>query len=203
MPNPGNALLIVDVQNDFCPGGALEVGSGDQVVPVLNTYARLFEKGGCSVFASRDWHPSRTTHFRDFGGDWPAHCVQGTRGAAFHPKLKLPPGAMIISKGMDPEKDSYSAFQGFDEKYVPFPQVLIRAGVTALFAGGLATDYCVKQSCLDAVRHGLAVYLLADAVRGVDLKPEDSRKAIEDMTRAGVKSVNLKDVKAILAKDTQ
>ncbi|MFN3974245.1 MAG: isochorismatase family protein, partial [Dehalococcoidia bacterium] len=113
---PDVALLVVDVQNDFCPGGALPVPRGDSVVPVLNTYIALFQRLGYPVIASRDWHPPQTRHFKPFGGVWPVHCVQGTWGAQFHPNLRLPPDVLIVSKGMDPEQDSYTAFDGIDEQ---------------------------------------------------------------------------------------
>ena len=105
------ALLIVDVQNDFCPGGALAVPQGDSIVAAINKYIRIFAKRKLPIFASRDWHPVRTRHFRDFGGEWPAHCVQNTKGAQFHPKLRLPKDAVLLYKGMSPEEDSYSVFQ--------------------------------------------------------------------------------------------
>ncbi|MCM8792549.1 MAG: isochorismatase family protein, partial [Candidatus Omnitrophica bacterium] len=106
------ALLIVDLQNDFCPGGRLAVPRGDKIVPIINKYIKLFSKNKLPIFASRDWHPKRTTHFKKFGGLWPVHCVQNTKGAQFHPKLRLPQETIIISKGMSPQKDSYSAFDG-------------------------------------------------------------------------------------------
>lgn len=190
----GQALLIVDVQNDFCPGGALAVAEGDRVVPVLNQYIALFSRDHLPVFASRDWHPARTSHFKDFGGAWPVHCVQNTRGAAFHSKLKLPPQAVIISKGMDPDKDSYSAFQAFDQKGRPFLSVLKELKVEELLIGGLATDYCVKASVLDALAH-VKVDLLMDAIRGVNLNPEDSTKAVEEMIAKGARQRTLEDLR--------
>jgi len=118
------ALLIIDVQNDFCPGGALAVPEGDKIVPVLNRYIELFLSKGLPIFASRDWHPEKTKHFKDFGGLWPKHCIQKTRGAEFHPGLKLPDKIIILSKGMDPEKDSYSVFQGADSQGKSFLNLL-------------------------------------------------------------------------------
>src|SRR5919199_6449983 len=107
---PGDALLLVDPQNDFCPGGSLPVAEGDQVMPVLSSWAAAAADSGVPVFVSRDWHPARTTHFKEFGGVWPAHCVQGTHGAEFHPDLHLPAAAMVVSKGMGETEDAYSAF---------------------------------------------------------------------------------------------
>lgn len=187
-----SALLIVDVQNDFCAGGSLEVPGGDEVVPVLNRYIEKFSRAGRPILASRDWHPEKTTHFEAYGGPWPPHCVQGTKGAEFHPDLKLPEGAIIISKGTEYDADSYSAFQGRDEKGRPLATVLRDLGVEHLYVGGLATDYCVKHSVLDALKNGFHVTLLEDAIRGVDEKA--SREAIAAMERAGAKKATLKDL---------
>lgn len=183
---PKSALLIVDVQNDFIPGGALPVPEGDRVVPVINEYARQFHAAGRPIFASRDWHPPVTRHFKEHGGVWPVHCVQGTRGAEFHPDLALPPETIVVSKGMDPNEDSYSAFDGRDEQGRDLATLLRERGVEHLYVAGLATDYCVKHTALDARRLGFRVTLLADAVRGVDVQPGDSERAIEEMRQAGV-----------------
>ena len=188
-PESDSALLLVDVQNDFCPGGSLPVADGDKVVPVLNRYASRFQAADRPIFASRDWHPARTTHFKEHGGVWPAHCVQGTRGADFHPDLSLPAEAIVVSKGMGPEEDSYSAFEARDEDGRPLAQLLADRGVRRLYVGGLATDYCVKHSTLDARRFGFEVVLLGDAIRGVDVEPGDSERAIEEMRAAGSRVV--------------
>lgn len=187
-----SALLIIDVQNDFCAGGSLAVPGGDEVVPVLDQYIEKFSRAGRPIIASRDWHPPKTTHFREYGGPWPPHCVQGTKGAEFHPDLKLPEGAIIISKGTEYDADSYSAFQGTDEKGRPLATVLRDLGVEHLYVGGLATDYCVKHSVLDALKNGFRVTLLEDAIRGVDEKA--SQEAIAAMERAGAKKATLKDL---------
>lgn len=197
--NKDSALLIVDVQNDFCPGGQLAVPGGDAVVPALNRYLDLFRARGLPVFASRDWHPPTTTHFRDYGGIWPVHCVRGTEGARFHPLLALPCDAIIISKGMDAARDDYSAFQGVTEGGVPFPVVLKEMGISKLYVGGLATDYCVKESVLEGLRHGLSVTLLEDAVRGVELRPGDSSKAVAAMTSAGARPATLATIAKLLS----
>lgn len=189
------ALLIVDVQNDFCPGGALAVPGGDKIVPALNRYIKIFSKDKLPIFASRDWHPKKTRHFKKFGGIWPVHCVQSSKGADFHPKLKVPKEAIILSKGMGPEKDNYSAFQAEDMHGQPFLNLLKILGIEELYVGGLATDYCVKSSVLDALRNGFKVKLLMDAIKGVDLKPDDSKKAIREMQRQDVKEITLRDIK--------
>lgn len=178
------ALVIIDVQNDFCPGGALAVPEGDAVAPVLSEYARQFAARGEPVFASRDWHPEITRHFRDHGGDWPVHCVQGSPGAAFHPDLRLPPGTVVVTKGDDPDGDGYSAFQAHHRGKL-LPDLLRDRGITDLYVGGLATDYCVKATVLAGLAAGIRTTLLIDASRGVNLRPHDSEEAIEAMVRAG------------------
>lgn len=183
------ALLVVDVQNDFCPGGALAVKDGDRVVPVLNRYISKFLEKGCPVFVSRDWHPSQTTHFKEHGGPWPVHCVAKTPGAAFHPDLAVGKDTVVISKGMDPRQDSYSAFHGVDASGRPFLALLRDRGVEELFVGGLATDYCVKSSVLDALNNGLRTFLLRDGIRGVDLQPSDSDEAVAAMIAAGAREI--------------
>lgn len=185
------ALILIDVQNDFCPGGALAVPEGDRVVPVLNNYIEMFSKKNLPLFATRDWHPEHTSHFASGGGRWPGHCVQGTKGAEFHPGLKLPEDAVIISKGMDPRSDSYSCFQGYSPDGKDFLTLLREFKIEELYIGGLATDYCVKASILDALKNGFRVKLLADAIRGVDINPGDSDKAIEGMICAGAEYYRL------------
>lgn len=179
------ALLIVDVQNDFCPGGALAVPGGDRVVGPLNRAAGCFADAGLPVLASRDWHPPVTRHFREYGGVWPPHCVQDSPGAAFHPSLLLPEGTVVITKGSDPAMDAYSAFDGRDREGRLLGEVLASRQVQHLFVGGLATDYCILSSVLDARRAGLEVTVLTDAVAGVDVAEGDSKKALEEMRKAG------------------
>lgn len=191
-----SALLIVDVQNDFCPGGGLPVPEGDRVVPILNHYIALFRERKLRIFASRDWHPATTSHFRDYGGIWPVHCVQGSEGAQFHRDLALPEDVIVISKGMDPSRDDYSAFQAVTDDGVHFPELLNKLGIVKLYVGGLATDYCVKESVLDGLRHGLTVVLLEDAVRGVDLRRGDSATAMDEMATAGAERMNFSKLQA-------
>lgn len=188
------ALLIVDVQGDFCPGGALPVPEGDQVVPVLNRAIERFRQAGALVVASRDWHPERSTHFAAYGGRWPVHCVQGTEGAAFHPDLKLPADAIVVSKGMGEDEDGYSAFEARTEDGVPLEDVLRNRGVRRLVVGGLATDYCVRASVLGALERGFEVLVLQDAIRGVDVQPGDSQRAIAEMQEKGARLVSLEEV---------
>lgn len=191
------ALLIVDVQNDFTPGGALAVTEGDQVVPLLSDLAARFAARGYPVYASRDWHPADSRHFQQYGGTWPVHCVQGTPGAAFHPALRLPPNTPVISAGMSRDDEGYSAFEGRTAEDEPFAERLRRDNVDHLYVGGLATDYCVRASVLDALRHGLTVTLLTDASRGVNLQPGDAERAIEEVRAAGAELATTADVKLL------
>ena len=179
------ALVIVDVQNDFCPGGTLAVADGDRVVAPLARLATRFAAAGLPVFASRDWHPPDTAHFQDAGGPWPVHCVRDTPGAELHPDLVLPPEAVILSKGVDPQADGYSAFEARDEAGRDLVELLRAAGVDHLLVGGLATDYCVRATVLAALARGLRVSLLTDAVAGVNVQPGDADRAIEEMVAAG------------------
>ncbi len=186
---PSKALLVVDVQNDFCPGGALGIRGGDRIIPILNRYIKFFETERLPIFLTRDWHPRVTRHFQQFGGVWPVHCIQGGLGAQFHPELQLPREALVMSKGMDPEEDSYSAFHSTDSSGMLLANLLDDLGVEQIYIGGLATDYCVKYSALDAIKNGLDVYILADAIAGVNLQPEDSDLAMEEMVRCGAKII--------------
>ncbi len=180
------ALLVVDVQNDFCPGGALAVRDGDTIIPRVNRAIELFLRRGFPVLATRDWHPAVTKHFKEYGGAWPPHCVQGTKGARFHSKLELPKDVVVLSKGMDPEQDSYSGFQALNPAGRDLESVIRDLGVDEVFLCGLATDYCVRATALDATRRGIRIRVLEDAIKGVDLKPGDSEAAIHDMRAAGV-----------------
>lgn len=188
------ALLVVDVQNDFCPGGALPVPKGDKVVPVLNRAIERLQRAGAPVIASRDWHPEKSTHFAPYGGQWPVHCVQNTPGAQLHPDLRLPEGAIVVSKGMGENEDAYSAFDARTEDGKPLEDLLKERGIKRLVVGGLATDYCVRASVLGALERGLEVLVLRDAVRGVDVQPGDSAKALEEMQSKGAKLVALEEV---------
>ncbi len=179
------ALLIVDVQNDFCAGGALEVADGDAVVPVVNRLARVVVERGGLVFASRDWHPRDTRHFAVNGGMWPVHCVAGTPGAQFHPGLDLPQTAGIVTTGDTVDEDGYSAFTGHLPNGERLADALRARGVRRLLVAGLATDYCVRQSVLDARREGLDVVVVEDGVRAVDALAGDGVRALQDMVAAG------------------
>jgi nicotinamidase/pyrazinamidase len=191
MPTTRDAILIVDVQNDFCPGGALPVPRGDEVVPVLNEYIRSFTEAGAPVFASRDWHPAETRHFKAWGGPWPPHCVGGAPGAQFHPDLALAENAVIISKGMDPIDHGYSAFDGVDAQGRSLAFSLHAHGIERIYMGGLATDYCIRASVLDACARGFEVVLLLDAMRGIDVIAGDVQRALDEMEQAGAHTATL------------
>jgi nicotinamidase/pyrazinamidase len=191
-----DALVVVDLQNDFCPGGALAVRDGDAIVPVVNRYLDRFGEAGAPVFLTRDWHPAVTAHFQAYGGVWPPHCVQGTPGAVFHPGLAPPAEAVIVSKGMDPEQDAYSAFQAEDPSGRRLPTILKERGIRRLYVGGLATDYCVRATVLDALRDGFEVVVLTDAIGAVDLAPGDGARAIDEIRGAGGRLATLSEVGA-------
>lgn len=185
-PQQGDALLVTDIQNDFLPGGSLAVQRGDEVVPLLNRYIDIFVARKLPVFATRDWHPAHHCSFREQGGPWPPHCVAGTRGAEFAAALLLPLTAVIISKATTPEQDAYSSFLGTD-----LQRKLRDAGVKRLFIGGLTTDYCILNSTRDALQHGFQVFVLADAIRAVDVQPGDGARAVEEMVRQGAQCITL------------
>jgi nicotinamidase/pyrazinamidase len=185
--NTKQALIVVDVQNDFCPGGTLAVPHGDEVVAPLNQLIDEFLERGDPVYKSRDWHPRTTKHFAAYGGTWPVHCVQNTRGAQFHSALRDDPRITVISKGMG-ETDGYSAF---DETELGAD--LNKAGIQELVVGGLATDYCVKNTVLDALGRGFKVKAVEDAMRPVELQPGDGERAIEEMRAAGAEIVSTQE----------
>ncbi|NMG16791.1 isochorismatase family protein [Aromatoleum bremense] len=176
----GDALVLVDVQRDFLPGGSLAVPGGDEVVPPLNRLIAGFVRRGLAVIATRDWHPAGHCSFRDRGGPWPPHCVADSPGAAFPPELALPASAAIVSKATAADADAYSGFDRTD-----LDERLRAAGVQRLFVGGLATDYCVLNTVRDGLAKGYAVMLLTDAIRAVEAAPGDGAKAIAQMLRLG------------------
>lgn len=179
-PGPGDALVVVDLQRDFLPGGALAVAEGDEVVPVLDAAAAEFERLRLPLFVSRDWHPADHCSFQARGGPWPPHCIAGTPGAEFADGLHLPRVAVVISKATTRDRDAYSAFEGTD-----LDARLRAARVRRLFVGGLATDYCVLNTVRDARKAGYEVVLLLDAIRAVDVHAGDGDRAIAEMRQAG------------------
>ncbi|SEA09163.1 nicotinamidase/pyrazinamidase [Porphyromonadaceae bacterium NLAE-zl-C104] len=168
------ALLIVDVQNDFCPGGTLAVKDGDKVVPVINGIMDNFDL----VISSQDWHPEETVHFRK----WPVHCVAGTQGAEFHPGLEADKIDLELLKGTDNKDDGYSAFEATNASLTDF---LRGNNIQHLYVCGLATDYCVKASAIDAVTQGFHTYVITDAIAAVNVQPDDDEKALQEMYQKG------------------
>jgi nicotinamidase/pyrazinamidase len=185
-PGAGDALVLVDVQNDFLPGGALGIAAGGAILGPLNRYVLEFARGGLPVFATRDWHPPKHCSFREQGGPWPVHCVAGTWGAELSSRLVLPASVRIVSKGQNPMRDAYSGFQGTD-----LAVQLRDLHCKRLFVGGLATDYCVRASVKDALAAGFEVVVLADAVAAVNIHPGDGAGALEEMEVSGAEIVSM------------
>ncbi len=177
------ALFVIDVQNDFCPGGALPVPHGDEVVPVINKLMPKFDL----VIATRDWHPKETVHFEK----WPVHCVQGSKGAEFHPNLETEKIHKIISKGTGNKDDGYSAFE---TEELDLAEFLRENGIEETYFTGLATEYCVKASALDAAKNGFKTFVIEEAIRGIDLNPGDVEKAKKEMNEAGIKIISEKEI---------
>ena len=184
------ALVVVDIQNDFCPGGALPVKDGDKVVPVLNKYIERFRKAGAPILFTRDWHPPDHSSFKAQGGPWPPHCVQNSEGAKFHPDLHIPPEGEVLSKA-DKKDEAYSFFEGTD-----LARKLKERGIRRLLVGGLATDYCVKETVSDGLKYGFEVFHLDDASKGVNVNLGDSERALQEMVAMGAKRIKLQDLTA-------
>jgi nicotinamidase/pyrazinamidase len=175
-----DALVIVDVQNDFLPGGVLAVPAGDQIIAPLNRVAAAFAEAGQPVFATRDWHPPDHCSFRLRGGIWPAHCVAGTFGAEFAPSLRLPATVSVISKAQESNRDAYSGFDGTE-----LNAHLCDMRIQRIYVGGLATDYCVVSTVRDALRLGFKVVVLEDCVRAVNVNADDGARAADAMRTLG------------------
>lgn len=195
-PEANAALIVVDVQNDFCPDGALGVDDGDAVVPILNEWIQAFRSAGRPVVYTQDWHPVGHASFKEQGGIWPVHCVQGTEGAAFHPDLKV--DGYVFRKAFSVDKEGYSGFDGFlaenpDESFeasdVDLATWLKEQGVRKVYVGGLTTDYCVRATVLDAIENGFEAVFIQAASRPVNVQPEDESRAIADMKAAGAEVV--------------
>jgi nicotinamidase-related amidase len=187
----GDALIVVDLQNDFLPGGSLAVPCGDVVIPLLNCYLAEFARRQLPVFATRDWHPPDHCSFRTQGGRWAVHCVANSTGAQLASELILPPWSFVISKGVSADKEAGSGFEGTDlEKRLRGP------GLRRLFIGGLAADYSVLSTVKDGVARGFRVFLLSDAIRALNVKPGDGRDAEAQMIRLGAVPIQLKGIRA-------
>lgn len=179
-PRRGDALLVVDLQYDFLPGGTLGIVGGDRIVAPINRLLAAWRARGLPVYLSRDWHPAEHCSFAEHGGPWPPHCVAGTRGAQFTPLLSRAPGDTVISKATEVDREAYSALDG-----TPLAGELQRAGVQRIFVAGLATDYCVRATGLDARAAGLGVVVLVDAVCAVDVRAGDGERALAELASAG------------------
>ena len=177
---PGDALVLVDVQIDFCPGGALPIEGGDDVVPVLNRWIDAAGDAGVPVFASRDWHPRHHLSFAESGGQWPVHCVQDSPGARFHPRLRLPDSAIVVTKGVRFDRDQYSAFD-----QTGLAVELRKRGIRRVWIGGLAQDVCVHATVLEARQEGFETVLIADATRPVTAA--GGERANQEMHEAGTR----------------
>jgi nicotinamidase/pyrazinamidase len=180
-----DALLIVDVQNDFCPGGALAVPRGHEVIPVIN---RLLKHRWLSV-ATMDWHPADHSSFEPHGGPWPPHCVQETAGAELHPELDATQIQLVITKGSHPNEEAYSGFHGTE-----LAAILRAKGVRRVVVCGIATDYCVRATAHDALQEGFEVLVLEDAIQGVEVNPGDCQRAIEELRQAGAQMIVSSDL---------
>lgn len=174
------ALLVIDVQNDFCPGGSLAIEQGDKVVGPLNRIIDAFSSKGLPVLFTRDWHPQNHVSFLTRGGRWPPHCMQGTQGARLHPRLKVPRASIVVDKGDNSEKEAYSGFQG-----TGLETILRALDVDEVFLGGIATEYCVKETAFDALRRGFRTSVMEDCVRAVEARKGDGRRALEQVEKHG------------------
>jgi nicotinamidase/pyrazinamidase len=189
MPTRGDALIIVDMQNDFLAGGSLAVAGGNAIIPVLNRYIAWFQAHQLPIYATRDWHPPDHCSFRQQGGLWPPHCIAGSEGAAFHSDLELPVATHIISKAASQEKDAYSGFSD-----TQLNKLLQSSKIHRVFIGGIATEYCVLNTVKDALRYHYQTFVLADAVCAINKQPQDSQWALEEMIRLGAKLIHSEDL---------
>jgi nicotinamidase/pyrazinamidase len=181
MPQRNDALLVVDPQIDFFPGGSLAVADGDAILPTVNQALRAFAEAGLPIFVTRDWHPADHCSFTDQGGPWPDHCVKGSAGAELHPELELPPIFIVVQKATTSDREAYSDFEG-----TGLDDVLRGQGVERVFVCGLALEYCVRAACLDAVKAGFDAVLLIDGTRAVEVEPGDGERTLEELRAAGV-----------------
>ncbi|MBS0298858.1 MAG: nicotinamidase [Proteobacteria bacterium] len=190
-PAAGDALIVVDMQNDFLPGGSLAVAGGNDIVPQLNRYLAYFAAHRLPVVATRDWHPPDHCSFQPQGGLWPPHCIAGSGGAAFHPALEFPAATHTISKATARESDAYSGFSG-----TQLDALLQSLHIRRVFVGGVATEYCVGNTVKDALRLRYAAFVLEDAVRAIDRQPGDGQRALQEMLRLGAQLIRYEELVA-------
>jgi nicotinamidase/pyrazinamidase len=188
-PTQGDVLILIDVQNDFLPGGNLAVPNGDQIIPVLNDFIHIFKQKKLPIFATRDWHPENHCSFKNHGGNWPSHCVAGTKGSAFPEALNLPDEIVIISKAISSDMEAYSGLEGTD-----LDKRLKILNINRVWVGGLATDYCVVNTVLDLISAEFKVNLLVDGIRAVNVNPEDGRNAEREMITLGARPIKRNDI---------
>ncbi len=185
---PIDALIIVDMQNDFMPGGALPVENATTIIPTINRYIKVFEDSNAVIVATRDWHPPNHISFNIRGGPWPPHCIQNTKGAEFHPLLQLPSNTVVVSKAVDEDKEAYSGFDSTE-----LASILSDRGVKRVFICGVATEYCVRATAIDAIRLGFQTYILIDAIKGINRMK--SEKTINELLDYGAIMLEVGDLK--------
>ncbi len=188
-PAAGDALIMVDMQNDFLPGGSLAIAGGNAIIPQLNRYLAYFAAHRLPVFATRDWHPPDHCSFQPQGGQWPPHCIAGSGGAAFHPDLELPIGTHIVSKATTRENDAYSGFSG-----TQLDELLRSLHIQRIFIGGVATEYCVFNTVKDALRLRYITFILEDAMRAIERQPGDGQRALQEMMQLGARSIRYQEL---------
>ncbi|MEO1995434.1 MAG: isochorismatase family protein [Planctomycetaceae bacterium] len=201
MTNPSVALVVVDVQVDFCPGGVLAVPQGTRVIEPINRLLHIATQNHRPVIATRDWHPRQSSHFTSGGGRWPPHGVADSKGAAFHPDLLLPAHTIIVSKGLQPDENGYSAFDGVDDKQATLLTVLNAHAIKDVLVCGLATDYCVLATVLDAMRSGFSAFVVLDAIAPVNLNDTDGEEAAREMQDAGAHMMDTAAAQSFLLRD--
>jgi len=184
------ALILVDIQNDFCPGGSLAVPEGDQIVDIVNRLAPVFR----FVAATEDWHPPGHVSFKAQGGPWPPHCVQGSLGAELNPGLDQSGIDLIARKGFSLDKDTFEGLEAISDEGAKLDDILKQKDVDSIYVAGLATDYCVKATVLDAIKKGYKVFAITDAMRAVDVEPGDGQRAIDEMRAAGAQFITADQV---------
>ncbi len=182
-----DALIVVDVQVDFCPGGSLAVKNANSIIPIINSLIKIFLDKNLPIIFSRDWHPADHCSFKESGGTWPIHCVQNTKGAMFHPDLLVPQDAIIISKAQEKDKEAYSTFQD-----TLLAEKLKELKVKRTFICGLATDFCVKETAIDSSKIGFETFVIIDATKAVF--PEKLEETLKELTKNNIKIITSKDI---------